>query len=29
MLMSEDLIILMAIVTAVVGIVIWDMRNDE
>jgi len=27
--MSEDLIILMAIVTAVVGIVIWDMRNDE
>jgi len=26
--MSEDFIILIAIIAVVVGIVIWDMRND-
>jgi hypothetical protein len=28
MLMSDDFIILIAIIAVVVGIVIWDMRND-
>jgi len=26
--MSEDFIILIAIIAVVVGIVLWDMRND-
>ena len=29
MLMSEDIIILIAVIVIVVGIVIWDMNNNE